>query len=532
MDCIIRNGLVYTGKDEPPEKRDILIKGDLIIDTDAKLHASCVHTVIDASDCVVTPGFVDIHRHCDDQPMLNDRFGELESLQGITTVIAGNCGLAPVPFTKTSGKDVLNLIEPCLGNIPMSLVYEYYHDYSTAVSSVPQHLNFGYLAGTGAIKASIKGFSNAPYTDAEMAKAVAVLQEGLDAGAFGASLGIMYPPECYSTREEFIRLIKPVSSVGGLVCCHIRGEGDSLVSSIDEIIDIAKTSGNRLNISHLKATGIRNWKKSIYQAVQKIEKARTEGQNISADFYPYEGGSTTIQSLIPPCCIKGSVADTIIFLNSSAGRSLFCSSITRQFSYWDNMVESIGWNRIRICSSAGNQYRDLQGLDFEEAADKMHTTPADLACDLYIAEEGKVGIIVMSMDPEDVNYVARLPYVSVISDSLYGGGTVPHPRLYGAFPKFLREYAIDKKLIPLETAIYKMTLLPAEKIGLKNRGEIKAGNYADINVFKLKDFRDNATYENPCQPASGLKYCFINGETVVQNGRYLDAASGKFLTRV
>lgn len=525
MAYIIRGGLLYDGSGKPPIKKDILVKDAHIEAIENKVCVGGEYVAIDATGCVVTPGFIDIHRHCDIQPLLNERFGELESLQGITSVVAGNCGLAPVPYTEKSGNDVLNLITPCLGAITSESTFSSFRDYTQALEKGFLNLNFGFLVGTGAIKASVKGFSKVPFSPDEMELAKIRLIEGLQNGAFGASIGIMYPPECYSSEDEFLSLIAPVSDYNGIICCHMRGEGDSLISSVEEIIRICEKAGCRLNISHFKATGTRNWNNLIYEATEVIDQARRRGLDVTADFYPYDGGSTTLQSLIPPDCTKGSITETCDFLSSCEGKHEFRRSITKKYPLWDNMVESIGWDRVVISSVEHEEYKRLEGRNFVQAAALMDMDEAELACTLYSSQEGRVGITVMSMKPEDVDYVASLPYTSVISDALYGGGSCPHPRLYGSFPKFIRQYVFEKKLMSLETAIYKMTALPASKIRLTDRGLIKAGMFADINVFSTDKFKSEATYTTPNKKAEGLRYCLINGKIVVRNGVWIENCS-------
>ena len=525
---LIKNGTVYDGMGGKPEKKDILIEKDTIIAVDSDISESG-KTVYDANGLSVTPGFVDIHRHCDSQPMIGNGFGEIEALQGITTVVAGNCGLASVPYSEKSGKAYLDLLSPCLGDIEEHGIYSCYDEYVQALQKSYLPLNFGYLIGLGAVKASVKGLEDTPFTEDEMKRAQNLVREGFESGALGISIGIMYPPECYSTKEEFKKLIKIAADYDGIFCTHIRGEGDSLIPSVAEVIEIAEDTGVRLNISHFKATGKRNWGAKIREAASLIDKARSRGVDVSCDFYPYEGGSSTLQSLIPLDLLRQSTEETAAYLCSEAGEKALSAEILKRFPSWDNMVESIGWDRIIIGSAESR--KELEGLDFSHASEIAGLTEAGLLAQLYKENNGRVGITVMSMSREDVDFVASLPYSSVISDALYGSGSFPHPRLYGAFPRFLKRYSEGSRILSRENAIYKMSYLPAQKARILNRGAIAVGMKADINVFDFSAFTDQATFENPKRMATGLSLSFVNGILNVADGKYLKKECGSVIRR-
>lgn len=519
MKVLIRNGSCIDGKGNPPRKQDVLIIDDRIASISDRICISDADVDIDAAGQLVTPGFIDMHRHADSMPMLDKDFGKLENLQGITTVISGNCGMAPVPFTDMSGTDVLDLIQPCLGNVGEGGTFRSYDEYADALKASELSLNFGFLAGTGAIKSAVKGFGKSPFTENEMKQARYLLEQGLEAGAFGVSIGIMYPPECYSSTEEYVRLLEPLSSFNGLICCHMRGEGDSLVDSVAEIIDIAERSGCNLNISHFKSTGRRNWRKRIYEGAALIDAARARGiVDVSCDFYPYECGSSTIQSLIPPECMQSSIRETVRYLSSDEGIDKIRSLIMMKIPGWDNMVESIGWDRIIVGSVEAEDSMRAAGKSFASASSAAGIDEAALLCKLFAENDGHVGVILNSMDESDVDFVASLPYASVISDALYGSGRYPHPRLYGAFPRFINRFVSEKRMLSIEDAIYRVTGLPAHKLGLCDRGTLEEGMAADINIFSLDEFRDTATYEDPVSLAEGLRYSFINGEASVIDG--------------
>lgn len=521
MRTLIKNGVVYDGSGEKPSRKDVLVKDGLI---EAVMSGSSqdgsifTDQVIDAEGLSVTPGFIDTHRHCDIDALYNPEFGKLEMAQGLTTVIGGNCGLAPIPAPRQYRRDIYDFIEPCLGIAPQEMAIEGFGEYLEQLERRELPLHVGSYIATGTLKAAIKGYGKEPFTREEMDRAKAYIREGLEAGAAGLSMGIMYQPECYSSRAEMVELFQAAAPFGRPLACHIRGEGDNLVSSVKEIIEITNQAGIPLNISHFKATGVKNWGKEIHKAIEVIETARAAGQDVTVDFYPYCGGSTTLISLLPPSVMEDSVEATLKKLGTKQGKEELKREIYREHPGWDNMVTAIGWERILLSSVNREENRRFAGMNFREAAAAAgYGEPADFCSDLLLEEQGKVGIIVLSMSQEDVDTVARLPYSMVISDSLYGVSDCPHPRLYGSFPKIIREYVRERGVLTMEEAVKKMTLLPAARLSLEGRGMIKEGFHADINLFDPAKVRDYAVYENPKQLSTGFRMILVEGAAVVSN---------------
>ncbi|MEG0692389.1 MAG: amidohydrolase family protein, partial [Oscillospiraceae bacterium] len=299
MITLIKDANICDGTNRPSYQADILIR-DTMIEKIGTIETSHADVIINANHKDVTPGFIDPHRHLDFDVLNNDDFGEVELSQGITTALGGNCGLAPYPSADFSRKAVYDFIEPCLGKPANHIVLNSVDDFLLAVDNKRPHINVGTLVATGALKSAVKGFDKSPYTNQEMDQAIDILLQSLEDGACGISSGIMYVPECYSTTEEFVRLLKPASKYGRVLTTHIRGEGDGLVDSVKEVIEIAKRCELPLNISHLKSVGKRNWQKEIYNVISILNTERANGFDVTADFYPYTGGSTTLMTLIPP----------------------------------------------------------------------------------------------------------------------------------------------------------------------------------------------------------------------------------------
>ena len=281
----IQNALICDGSGSAPFTGDILVKNGTITGV-GNFPDVTARATINANGMIATPGFVDVHRHLDFNVLTNPDFGTLEMAQGITTAVGGNCGLAPYPCNKEIQREIYDFIQPCLGKCSNGVVYDNVDSFLSAVDAVSPCMNVGVLAATGAVKACVKGFSKTPFTGKEMDAAQHLLCEALEQGALGISCGIMYTPECYSSTDEYVQLLSPAAKYGRVLTSHIRGEADSLVASVKEVIDIAKRAGLPLNISHFKSVGKANWQREIFKAIELIEAERAAGNPVTADFYP------------------------------------------------------------------------------------------------------------------------------------------------------------------------------------------------------------------------------------------------------
>lgn len=519
----IINAMIVDGTGDKPFLGGLEIKEGKIIRVFRGPSRDTGEDVIDAKGMVLCPGFIDIHRHHDLAAYYDPSFGEIEIAQGITTAVAGNCGLAPFPNSDRTKQAQFDYIEPCLGPVPDEHPVHLLSEYMDLLEKKALPINIAFLVGAGACATAAMGYEARPFTQEERQQAVSYVCDAMDHGALGMSFGIMYLPECYLAHEDLVALASACARYGGVITCHIRGEGDSVVDSVSEIIGICKEAGASLNISHFKATGLRNWGILIEQAIEKIDKAREEGQNVTCDVYPYAGGATTAMTIVPPSVIEGK---PVSFLGTPEGIKKLKEEIYLPQPGWDNMVESIGWERIMIGSVTKEKNRKYAGKNIAECAAEEHMDPCEWFGKLAAEEEGKVGIILFSVSEKDVERIIKLPYTAIISDSLYGGGDNPHPRLYGAFPKMIREYVQEKRLLSLEEAICKMTSMPAKRIGLSDRGVIDVGYAADINIFDPEKIRDKATFTDSRQLSEGIAYTLIGGQIAAKDSRL--ALSGRY----
>jgi len=530
---LIVNGLIYDGLGNEPFKGSIYIEDDVIkevIHGEKGIEDCKEYEKIDASGMVITPGFVDIHRHCDMKPFFGTDFGKVILAQGITTTVVGNCGfsMVPVPKDPQDAYEMFQFAEPVMG--PGFCGIDTYQEYREGLDNAKLPVNIASMIGTGTVKIAVKGFSDTPFTKEEMEKASFYIEDALSRGAVGVSAGIMYIPECYNSTEDYARLLAPMGRYNVPLCVHIRGEGDSLVKSVKEVISIGKAVGCPVEISHFKSCGMKNWRASIHEAIKLIEEAREKGQDVTCDFYPYEGGSTSLTTMIPPTFVSGDMKAALQRLGTPEGVKEFSDSLKITYYDWDNYAITLGWNRILISGVSKEHNRKYLGKMVDEATKEYGFENAEaFVADLLHDEDGNVAIINMSMCQDDIDTIARLPYSNVISDSIYCETDTPHPRLYGAFPKFLREYVRERQIFSMEEAVKKITSLPAKRMNIKKRGQITEGYYADLNIFDVEEFTDQATFEQPSQLARGLHKCYINGELAWEKEAMVSDNCGKNL---
>lgn len=529
LDILIRNAFIIDGTGKPAFQGDIAVK-DGIISHIGKLEGADADRIIEAEGRFVTPGFVDIHRHAD-LKVLSEDFGPAELCQGITTCISGNCGMSAAPCPIGTEDILYNYLEPCLGTAPTGISFNSFKDYADHISHTSLPLNMGYYVGNGTVRIAVKGFDPSPMTVGEMDKAKGLICEAMEDGAYGLSMGIMYAPECYYNSKELTDIAGVVGRKKGILVTHIRGEGDSLPASISEVISIAQKAEVPLHISHFKAAGRNNWGNSLYKAIELMENAQSKGQDVTCDVYPYEAGSTMLLSIIPPEFLVGGVEHALSILESKKGRDKLRVELGRKHEDWDNLVLSLGWGSVVISSAQLKCHNEYIGNSIAEIARRTSKDEIDVLCDLLISEKAKVGIVIFSMSPNDVREVIKLPYSFIVSDSIYPPAGNPHPRLYGSFPRVLAKYVMQDNLLSLESAINKMTQMPAARLGIKGAGILSAGLPADLLLFNPEQVKDTATYTNPKRLAQGMDLVLVAGKAAIELSMPTGNKNGHFLNK-
>lgn len=529
LDILIKNGLIADGSGSPLRAGDVGIKDGKIAVLSDHISDPAKET-IDAAMKIVAPGFIDMHSHSD-LMMVNDATGEEKLRQGVTTEIFGNCGFSPAPVSNAYLESLQAYSEPIMGCLKDGWSWKSYGEYLDVLKGNQFGHNIGGYVGNGALRIAVKGFEAGSLTPEEMMKVKKLLEESLEAGALGLSMGLMYVPENYYIRDELVEICSVLKKYGAILATHMRGEGNSLLKSIEEVLYVARKSEVPLHISHLKAAGRNNWGANCNKAIQLIEDARSSGMDVTCDVYPYTAGSTSLYTLLPQWTLEGGIQKAIKRINDSEQRQKILDELNRETNDWDNLVYSTGWESVMISSvnTAANQR--FVGKRISEIAQSLHVEPAEAALNLLAEEDGKVAIVFFHMSEEDVIKIMRLDYSLVISDSLYSKGGMPHPRRYGAFPRLFAKYVREKKILSPEEAVKKVTLLPAQRLGLKQTGRIENGYNADIVVFDINTIQDNATYINPKQLSAGIDYVIVGGKVACRSDKLTGIRNGKLLLR-
>ena len=453
---------------------------------------------------------------------------EAELRQGIATCVTGNCGFSLAPHGGAFFREKRENDIPILGSYPEAFRFDF-PEYLDALETGTTELNTAAMIGLGAVRIALNGFAASPLSAEQLRRGRDMIAQALSAGAAGVSAGIMYLPEFYTTQNEYKALLSPLKGGKKSLVTHIRGEGDSLLASIDEVIAIARDAECPLEISHFKSCGMQNWNKTIYTAMEHIENARSTGQDVTVDFYPYIGGSTALTTMLPPAFVQGDLPRALAMLGTPHGVDAFRKAAAIPYSDWDNYAVTLGWDRILIASAEGENQKFI-GMSVPAAAEKHGFDDAvALAAHLMHTENGRTAIINLSMDQRDVDAIAKLEYASLISDSIYADTDTPHPRLYGAFPRFIEDMVVNRKILSLEKAIHKMTQKPAQRMQIPEHGCLKPGYFADIVLFRPEDLHAPANFEHPAQLCTGIERLFINGVTRVEHDRIINAPSGQIL---
>lgn len=535
FDVVIRHGTIVDGTGQPRFSGDVGISEGRITAVADKIDDPAV-SIIDATGLVVCPGFIDAHAH-DDLAILHDPELPYKVLQGVTTTIIGNCGHSVAPMPSDAGlRDAWRAyVEPVLGSwgtgdaeAGPEFGYAEISDYYAAIRRSPARVNVSALVGHGPLRLRVMGFSDARASTGEIEEMQRLLRGALEAGALGLSLGLMYTPGCFAGMEELIALAQTVQSYGGIVTAHIRGEGDLLLPSIREMLEIAESTGVPMHISHLKAVGRKNWG-SVNVAIQQIRTARADGLDVTCDVYPYAAGSTTLLSLLPPWVLQGGVQGVLTRLAEAPTRQQIYGELEAQGQGWENVAYITGWDRVVLASSPLR--KEFEGLSIEAIAQGLSCSLIDAYFHVIEANQGTGTIVIHHMAEVDVEQVLAFEYAAVGSDGLPSRTGHPHPRLYGTFPRFISKYVRESGVLTLEQAIRKATSFTADRFKLGARGRIQVGGIADIVVFDLERFTDVATYENPKQFSPGLRHVLVNGQPVVDTGRIVAAHPGRLLGR-
>jgi N-acyl-D-amino-acid deacylase len=441
---------------------------------------------IDARGKTLCPGFVDTHAH-DDGALLRYPGMEFKVAQGVTTDVVGNCGFSVAPATREAEEMIASSAILAVGEV--GLTWSDQAGYRDAVNANPPALNAIALAGHNTLRlAALKG-ERRPPNDSDMARMKGWLTEAMEAGACGLSTGLFYSPGRFAETEEVIELTSAIAPFNGVYATHMRNEGDRLLDSVEETLRIGREAGVAVHISHHKAAGAANWG-LVKESLARVEQAVSDGQEVTLDVYPYVAGSTRLEAVSN-------------YLNSDAAEWI-------KIAYAPTFPDYEGWSVADIAA-------DMK-VDAKAAAAKL------------LEGEGRESICLQfGMCEEDVETNLAHPLVMVGSDGIPVLEGKPHPRLFGTFPRVLGEYSRQRGVVALEEAVRKMTSLPAQRFGLKDRGVVREGAWADLVLFDAATVADLATFEQPHQEPVGIEMVVVNGEVVYEDGRHSGARPGRML---
>jgi len=525
---LIRGGSVIDGSGAPARRADVAVEGDRIAAVAPSLAGEATR-VVDASGKMVAPGFIDMHSHSD-LFYFGCPSAESKIRQGVTTEVVGMCSFSQAPLRPEQHALVLGWVGG-IGPTP-DLKWETFGQYLDTLRGVRPAVNVVHFVGHGAVRIAAMGFEARPAETGEIKTMERYLGEALDAGAWGLSTGLVYPPSSYADTREIIALARAMAPRGGQYSSHIRGESSMLLDSIAEAIRIGEEAGVRVEISHVKASGRENWPK-LDAALRMLDDARARGVDVAGDVYPYNAGSTKMDNLMPAWSHEGGISKLLERLADPKLRRRITEECLVDGERWGTVSQGgVGFDQIFIASC---KRRELEGLNLAQLAQQSGQAPAEALMNLLLEERCTVGMVSFSQSIDNVAKVLAHPALTIGSDSIplfEGEGDKagkPHPRSYGTFPRVLSEYARERRLFSLETAVNKMTGLPAQRLGLRERGLVQPGYFADLTVFDPRTVKDESTYPDPHRYPTGIPLVIVNGAVAVDGGR-VTSRSGRVLT--
>lgn len=527
FDLLIRNGKIIDGTGSPWFYGDIGVKNGRI-EKIGTLSTCEAKEVIDAKQQVVSPGFIDMHTHSDlvilDEPLI-----EAKVRQGITTDLLGQDGIAAAPLPEEFVSPWRKNMAGLNGTPPIDWDWRTVGDYLNKIEANNPSYNLAVLAPHGNIRMEVMGLDNRPATDEEIKQMQDVLRRSLDEGAVGLSTGLIYPPCCFAEMKELEALCEVIAEYGVPLVIHQRSEGDEILESMQELIDMMKRRDAHLHFSHLKNCGRDNWYKTP-DVLKKIDQARAEGLEVTFDQYPYTAGSTMLSAILPPWAHDGGSEKMLERLTDSEVRERIVNEMASALKGWDSISKWAGWDGIIITSVDSKERQHYLGKTIIQIAElEKRSDYANVALDLILYEKNAVGMIDFVMNEESIKAILAHPAGTIGSDGLLGGE--PHPRAFGSFPRILGKYVREEKVLPLEDMIRRMTSQPARIIGLQDRGVLREGLVADIVIFDPDQIMDQATFEKPRQYNLGIDTVIVNGQVVIQGEQAYQKAAGKVIRR-
>lgn len=525
-DYLLQGGTIVDGSGMPGYAGDIGILGERIIAI-GSLENAVAQNIVDCSGMIVCPGFVDMHGHSELEA-LRGRYMYAKIGQGITSEVAGNCGVGVYPLGESSDskKNLRELTRDVLGDYDGPWDWTSFGGFAKNLAEQGIGTNIAFLQSHAALRCAVlDGNPNRVATPEELARMIRLLEQSFAEGCVGFSSGLYYAPCIFADHAELSALLSATARAGKFFAVHHRCEGDAVLPSLQEVLDLAKETGVRLEVSHLKAIG-RNNQHKVREMLEMIEIYRAEGVDVLFDQYPYEYGSTSLFSLLPPDYLRMNREELRKALHEPDNREKIRQEMV-QPDGWDSIYELCGWNDICIVSL--DSTKEYNGMSISDIANKRSQDPFDAFFDLLEQEQGAAVMIDITQTQESLKQIMRHPLGCFGTDALYSGERC-HPRSWAAAIHLLDRYWRQEAVLPLERTIRRMTYEPAKRLGQFDRGLLKEGKYADVVVFNPRTIHDNASVQNPTAPSTGLELVMINGAVAYEKGRFTNELVGRILT--
>jgi N-acyl-D-aspartate/D-glutamate deacylase len=522
FDVLIRNGRIVDGAGNPSWGGDVAVSGGKIAAM-GPLNGRTADLIIEARGMIVAPGFIDIHNHSD-YTLLVDGNAESMIRQGVTSLILGEGGSA----WPAGGKQIEK--EEQSG----------WKDFTGYFQRLLEHgisLNVGTYVGSSQVWTYVRGERAGPPTAGELSQMEDLVREAMRQGALGVASSLSGPPGSWIDTGTLIAMCRAASEFGGIYSTHMRTEGQGVFEAVAEAIRIGREAGVPVDIIHLKLADRKLWGQ-MPELVSTIQQARANGQDVTANVYPYRAGQNDLASIVPPWAHEGGPAAMIARLKDPAQRPRIEDEIEHGIpgsNWYDHYTATGGWDGMLLVSLSNPAYKKYEGRRMNEVIQDMGGKPLDVLFQLLEENGGSIPTVYFHHDEKDMQYALRQPFVSIGSDgtALTTEGPLskgnPHPRSFGTFPRVLGRYVREEHVISLEDAIRKMTSANASKIHIFDRGLLRPGMWADITVFDPARITDNATYTKPHQYATGIEYVLVNGKVVIENGKHSGARPGTIL---
>jgi len=525
-DLILRNGMIYDGSGQAPFVNDVAVTGEKIVAV-GNLGNATGRIELDAKGFAVAPGFINVLSWANES-LIQDGRSQSDIRQGVTLEVMGE-GESMGPLNDKMKREMVE----AQGDIKYEVTWTKLDGYLEHLVKRGVSCNVASFVGATTVRIHELGHADRPPTPEELGRMKNLVRQAMEEGALGVASSLIYAPAFYAKTDELIELSKVAAEYNGVYISHLRSEGNTFIEALDELIHIAHEARIPAQIYHLKAAGHANWPK-LDAAIQKIEAARANGLQITADMYTYTAGATGLDAAMPPWVQEGGYKAWAARLKDPKIRERVLKEMVTPTDQWESLYLMAGSpEKVLLVGFKNDKLKALTGKTLAQVAKLRGKSPEETAIDLVIEDGSRVDTVYFLMSEENVRKQVKLPWVSFNSDaaSLAPEGVFlksnPHPRAYGNFARLLGKYVREEKLIPLEAAIRRLTSFPAETFKLDRRGALKPGCFADIVVFDPAKIQDHATFEKPHQYATGVAHVFVNGVQVIKDGEHTGAKPGQ-----